>query len=194
MITFDDIWWKLSKSKKYRESYALSLLKRSVAFQIKTLRKKYFGSQVELAEAAGITQGVVSRAEDQDYGNLTLNTVGRIAGGFDMAFIGRFVPFSDLARFSINLSEEQFTNIQTFKEEDSGIGPMPPLAEYELFINPPVDAPIDSNFDYSVENGNIAASQREPEFNLVDTEKRKPMGTVEEQSEMAAAAAGNGGR
>ena len=129
MITFDDIWWKFSKSKKYRESYALSLLKRSVAFQIKTLRKKYFGSQVELAEAAGITQGVVSRAEDQDYGNLTFNTVGRIAGGLDMAFIGRFVPFSELAKFSMELSEEEFLSIPTFEEENSGLGPVAPLAE-----------------------------------------------------------------
>ena len=120
MITFDDIWRKLS-NRKYREHYALSLLKRSVAFQIKTLRKKHSGSQAELAEAAGITQGVVSRAEDPDYGNLTFNTVGRIASGFDMAFIGKFVPWSELARFSQNLSEEEFANIPTFEEEDAGV-------------------------------------------------------------------------
>ncbi len=125
MTTFEDIWRKLSKSKKYRESYALALLKRSVPFQIKTLRKKYFGSQAELGNAAGITQGVVSRAEDQDYGNLTLNTVGKIAGGFDVAFIGRFVPFSELVKFSVELSEEQFGTIPTFGEENAGLGLMP---------------------------------------------------------------------
>ena len=122
MTTFEDVWRKLSKNKKYREQYALSLLKRSVPFQIKTLRKKYFGSQADLAQAAGITQGVVSRAEDQDYGNLTLNSVGRIASGFDVAFIGRFVPFSELVRFSLDLSEEEFRNIPTFEEENSALG------------------------------------------------------------------------
>ena len=122
VTTFKAIWQKLANSREYRSSYALALLKRSVAFQIKTLRKKHCGSQAELALAAGITQGVVSRAEDQDYGNLTLNTVGRIAGGLDIAFVGRFVPFSELAKFSLNLSEEEFLNIPTFEEEGAAMG------------------------------------------------------------------------
>jgi transcriptional regulator with XRE-family HTH domain len=122
VTTFKSIWQKLANSKEYRSSYALALLKRSVAFQIKTLRKEHCGSQAELAQAAGITQGVVSRAEDQDYGNLTLNTVGRIAGGLDIAFVGRFVPFSELAKFSLNLSEEEFSNIPTFEEESAAMG------------------------------------------------------------------------
>lgn len=118
MITFEDMWRKLS-DKEYRGQYALSLLKRSVAFQIKTLRKKHCGSQAVLAERSQLTQGVVSRAEDQDYGNLTFNTVGRIATGLDMAFIGRFVPFSDLVKFSLDLSEEEFASIPTFEEENA---------------------------------------------------------------------------
>jgi hypothetical protein len=123
MNTFDDIWRKLAKSKKYREEFALAFLKRSVPFQVKTLRKKHCGSQAVLAERAQLTQGVVSRAEDQDYGNLTFNTVGRIAAGLDMAFIGRFVPFSELVKFSLNLSEEEFTTIPTFEEELNTVQP-----------------------------------------------------------------------
>jgi len=117
MITFKGVWRKLS-NKQYRDHYALSLLKRSVAFQIKTLRKKHCGSQAVLAERSQLTQGVVSRAEDQDYGNLTFNTVGRIAAGLDLAFIGKFVPFTDLIRFSQGLSEEELKNILTFNEEN----------------------------------------------------------------------------
>jgi hypothetical protein len=64
-----------------------------------------------------LTQGVVSRAEDQDYGNLTFNTIGRIAAGLDMAFIGRFVPFSDLVKFAEELSESEFKGVPTFAEE-----------------------------------------------------------------------------
>jgi transcriptional regulator with XRE-family HTH domain len=111
-----DFWSKLS-NKKYREHFATAFLKRSVAFQIKTLRKQHCGSQAVLAERSRVTQGVVSRAEDPDYGNLTFNTVGRIAGGLDMAFIGKFVPFSELARFAENLSEDQFATIPTFEQE-----------------------------------------------------------------------------
>jgi hypothetical protein len=117
MSTVDEIWKRLAQSKEYREEFATSFLKRSVAFQIKTLRKARCGSQVVLAERSQLTQGVVSRAEDQNYGNLTFNTVGRIAGGLDMAFIGRFVPFSDLVRFSSELSEKEFASIPTFNEE-----------------------------------------------------------------------------
>jgi transcriptional regulator with XRE-family HTH domain len=138
VITFDDIWRKLS-DKRYREHYALSLLKRSVAFQIKTLRKKHCGSQAELAEAAGITQGVVSRAEDPDYGNLTFNTVGRIANGFDMAFIGKFVPWSELAKFSQNLSEDAFANLPTFEEENEELSSLGHLGRAE---NAPPDVDV----------------------------------------------------
>jgi transcriptional regulator with XRE-family HTH domain len=118
MTTFENIWRKLA-NKKYREEFAVSFLKRSVSFQIKTLRKKHCGSQAVLAERSNLTQGVVSRAEDQDYGNLTFNTVGRIAAGLDMAFVGKFVPFSGLVKFSLELSEDQFAAIPTFPQENA---------------------------------------------------------------------------
>jgi transcriptional regulator with XRE-family HTH domain len=127
MITFEEIWRKFSR-KKYRDQYALSLLKRSVAFQVKTLRKKHCGTQAALAERSNLKQGVISRAEDQDYGNLTFNTVGRIASGLDMAFIGRFVRWSELAKFSLDLSEDEFANIPTFGEENADLGQLAHLA------------------------------------------------------------------
>ena len=141
MNTVEDVWKKLASSKKYREEFALSLLKRSVSFQVKTLRKKRCGSQAVLAERAKLTQGVVSRAEDQDYGNLTFNTVGRIAGGLDMAFIGKFVPFSALVRYSLELSEAQFENIPTFDEESLGrvLNPLP--TAYHEITRPRQDKP-----------------------------------------------------
>ncbi len=89
MTTFEDVWRRLHQGKKYREQFALAFLKRSVPFQVKTLRKKHCGSQAILAERSGVTQGVVSRAEDQDYGNLTLNTIGRIAGGLSWTKLSR---------------------------------------------------------------------------------------------------------
>ncbi len=70
----------------------------------------------ELATRAKIAQGVVSRAADPEYGNLTLNTIIRIAAGFDIAFLGKFVPFSELDRWFENLSEEP--DIKAFSEED----------------------------------------------------------------------------
>jgi transcriptional regulator with XRE-family HTH domain len=62
-------------------------------------------NQSDLAQHAGLKQGVVSRAADPDYGNLTINTILKIASGFDVAYVGRFVPFSELARWYADLSE-----------------------------------------------------------------------------------------
>jgi hypothetical protein len=73
---------------------------------------------MRLAEEAKVTQGVISRAEDPDYGNLTLTTIGRIAAGYDLAAVIRFVPFSDLIRYGENTSEREFANLKTFEEEN----------------------------------------------------------------------------
>jgi len=115
MTTFS-IWNKLAKSKKYREEYVAAFLKRSVPFQIRALLKKRGWSQEKLARESGLTQGVISRAQDSDYGNLTFNTVVRIAAGFDCAFVGRFVPFSELAKYDKSISEESIV-VPSFNED-----------------------------------------------------------------------------
>lgn len=119
-MAFEVNWQKLAKSKKYREEFVGAFLKRSVPFQVRTLRRKLELSQEELAQRANLTQGVISRAEDPNYGNLSFKTVVRIAAGFDLAFIGQFVPFSDLVRRAQNLSEDQL-NIPVFDVENCQI-------------------------------------------------------------------------
>ena len=109
--------WKKLKDKRYREEYATAMLKRMIPYQIRAIRKKRGWSQAQLAEAAQVTQGVISRAEDPDYGNLTLTTIGRIAAGYDLAAIIRFVPFNELVRYSENTSEREFAELPTFKQE-----------------------------------------------------------------------------
>ena len=74
---------KLDRSKRYRESFAASVVKRMVPLQIRVLRKQHEWSQARLAKESNLTQGEISRAEDPDYGNLTINTLVRIASGFD---------------------------------------------------------------------------------------------------------------
>jgi len=115
MNTLSDLWKKLSK-KKYREAFVASQLKRGIPFQIRSLRKQRGWSQADLAKNSGITQGVISRVEDPDYGSLTFNTILRIAAGFDVAFIGIFVPFSELGKRFLNLSEES-AQVASFSTE-----------------------------------------------------------------------------
>lgn len=95
------------------------------------LRKLRGWTQGELAERSGLTQGAISRAEDQDYGNLTVNTILTIAQGFDLAFVGRFVPFSELEDWYMNLSQDTL-HAPSFEEENESavsVGPQLPLAE-----------------------------------------------------------------
>lgn len=114
------IWKKLAKGKRYREEFALAMLKRMIPYQTRAIRKKRGWSQAQLATAANVTQGVISRAEDPDYGNLTLTTIGRIAAGFDLAAIIRFAPFSQLIRYSDSSTEQEFAELQTFEQEVPG--------------------------------------------------------------------------
>lgn len=120
MSMFKDRWKKLSKSKKYREEFVAAQVKRGIPFQIRTLMKALKLTQEELALRANLSQGVVSRAADLNNGNLTLNTVIRVAAGFDLAFVGKFVPFSELDKWFTDLSEES-VRVKTFTEENEEI-------------------------------------------------------------------------
>lgn len=119
MSEFSQLWKKFAKSKKYREEFVAAQVKQGIPFQIRTLLKQIPLSQEELASRAGLTQGVISRAANPDYGNLTLNTIIRIAAGFDVAFVGEFVPFSELGRWFTGLSEAS-VRVSTFPEENEG--------------------------------------------------------------------------
>lgn len=119
MNTFKEIWRKLTRSKGYRKEFFASLLKRGTAMQIQSLMKQRKWTQAQLAEQSGLTQGVISRAKNPAYGNLTFNTVIDIAAGFDVAFIGRFVPFSELARWLERMPEELSFEMASFEEENS---------------------------------------------------------------------------
>jgi len=109
---------KFVRSKPYREEFVASQVKRGIPFQIRALLKQHNLSQEELAERASLTQGVVSRAANPNYGNLTLNTLIRIAAGFDVAFVGKFVPFSELGDWFTDLSEDNVL-VPSFVEENA---------------------------------------------------------------------------
>jgi transcriptional regulator with XRE-family HTH domain len=118
-MSITTIWRKLVRDKRYREEYAIAMLKRMIPYQTRAIRKKRGWSQAKLADEAKVTQGVISRAEDPDYGNLTLTTIGRIAAGYDLAVIVKLVPFSELVRYCENTSERDFANLPTFEAENA---------------------------------------------------------------------------
>lgn len=118
MSEFEQLWTKFrEKPEAYREEFVSAQVKRAIPFQIRAMLKERGWTQDKLAERSGLEQGVVSRAANPNYGNLTLNTIIRIAAGFDVAFIGQFVPFSELGRWFTNLSEAEIGNVPSFEEE-----------------------------------------------------------------------------
>lgn len=112
----NDVWKKLSKNKKYREEFVTALVKQAFPLQVRTIRKKRRMSQGLLAEEAGVTQGVVSRAEDPNYGNLTFNTALRIVAGFDLAFIPKIVTFKEFMKWVEEVAEG-YTDLPSFEKE-----------------------------------------------------------------------------
>lgn len=124
MTTFKTLWQKLRESKKYRERFVEAQVKRGIPAQIRALMKQHELSQEELAKRAGLTQGVISRAANPSYGNLTLNTIIRVAAGLDVAFVGRFVPFSELTRYFENFSETAM-RAESFIDEDERFNKKP---------------------------------------------------------------------
>ncbi|MGH9437883.1 MAG: helix-turn-helix domain-containing protein [Terriglobia bacterium] len=116
MSALSELCKKLS-DKQYREAFVSAQIKRMLPTQIRALRKQRDWKQGDLAEAAKLTQGAISRAEDPDYGNLTINNLLRIAAGLDVAFVSRFVPFSELGKWYVNLSGEESLMVPSFADD-----------------------------------------------------------------------------
>lgn len=116
MSILSKLWDKLKRSKKYRDAFVASHVKTGLPFQIKALRKERNLAQTDLAKLSGISQASVSRSEDPDYGVFSTNTLLSIAAGLDVAFIARFVPFTELAKWTTDLSNESLV-VPSFDDE-----------------------------------------------------------------------------
>jgi len=106
------------KNKKYREAFVAELITTGIPFQIKALREQEQRkwTQKDLGDRCGIAQETISRLEDPNYGKLNLGTLKRLASAFDVALMVRFVPFSELVEWELNLSPKSL-EILSFEQE-----------------------------------------------------------------------------
>jgi transcriptional regulator with XRE-family HTH domain len=105
------------KDKEYREAFVASHINNGISFQIKTMRENRNNmTQAELANLTGMKQTAISRLENPTYGHFTLNTLKNIASAFDVALMVKFVPFSELVKWDLNLSSESL-NASSFKQD-----------------------------------------------------------------------------
>lgn len=104
--------------KEYRDAFVSEHISTGIPFQIKALREQEERkwSQKELGKRAGMLQERISVLEDPNYGKFNIATLKKIASAFDIGLIVRFVPFSELAEWELNLSSESL-KVSSFEEE-----------------------------------------------------------------------------
>ena len=96
--------------KEFRDFYSESYLKKSIPFQLKTMRTERDWSQSKAGEILGKGQNAISRLESPSYGKLTVQTLIELARGFDVGLIIKFVPFSRLLREYEDVSFEALSS------------------------------------------------------------------------------------
>jgi transcriptional regulator with XRE-family HTH domain len=89
----------------YRQSYVSSVINSTIAYQIRGLRKERGMDQGAFGKLVGMKQTAISRLENPDYGNLSVNTLKRIAKALDLGLIVRFAPYSEVIRWRVSMSQ-----------------------------------------------------------------------------------------
>lgn len=108
--------WKKLRNKEYRESFVASQISNTIAAQIFSLREARGWKQAEVAARAGMKQSRISDLEDPNYENYETRTLVKLASAFDVGLVVRFVPFSELAKWSANLSPGDFLPAEFLKD------------------------------------------------------------------------------
>jgi len=86
------------RDKKQRHRFASLHFFTNIAAQISAIRESLSAmTQQQLADRANMAQPRIALLEASEHQNVSIKTLQRIAEAFDMAFIGRFVSFGELA-------------------------------------------------------------------------------------------------
>jgi transcriptional regulator with XRE-family HTH domain len=95
--------------KTYRDAFVAAHVSNTVASQIASLRAERKWTQGELAEKSGMRQSRISALEDPNNENFEVKTLERLASAFDVALTVRFVPYSEIAIWASNITQDQLS-------------------------------------------------------------------------------------
>jgi transcriptional regulator with XRE-family HTH domain len=92
------------KNREYRDAFVAEGVKAWVARQIRTLREQRKLSQGDLGALCDKLQSAISRLEDPDYGQMSLQTLLELASAFDVALVVKFVDYPTFLRETKDMS------------------------------------------------------------------------------------------
>jgi DNA-binding XRE family transcriptional regulator len=98
-----DTW----RDSEYRCAFMRSTIDEGLAWQIRVNREQRGLSQKALALLMGTRQSAISRLEDSELANPTIETLLKVAAAFDCALIVRFASYSELWSQVGDLSSER---------------------------------------------------------------------------------------
>lgn len=107
MNSISKLWHKL-RDPEYRKAFVASQINIGVPYQIRALAKARGWSQETVGEKCGMPQPRISELMRPGRTKPNLRTLLRVAAGFDCGLLVRFVPFSELARWSNEFDPESF--------------------------------------------------------------------------------------
>lgn len=87
---------KLLNNPKFRDAFVFEHIKNGVAFQMAAMRDDRDWTQARLGAEAKKPRNVITRLEDPNYGQFSIQTLREIAAAFGVALLVKFVPFSRL--------------------------------------------------------------------------------------------------
>lgn len=109
--------WESLQDPDHRKQLIDEHINVGIAFQIHGLRKRQEITQKQLAEKLGEKkQPLISSWENPNYGKYTLGTLKDLAKAFDVGLLVRFVPFSTLVDWTVDLTSEKIAP-PSFSEE-----------------------------------------------------------------------------
>lgn len=92
--------------KEYRDAYLDASIEQGIAWQIRINRQLRGLTEDEFADLLKIEKPELAKLENPEEGTYNLEDLVRIAKVFDCALEVKFIPYSELARNSLNLSEQ----------------------------------------------------------------------------------------
>lgn len=109
--------WENLRDPEFRKQFIDEHVNVGIAFQIQSLRNRQNLTQKGLAGKLKVKQPLVSSWENPNHGKYNLATLNELAKAFDVGLLVRFVPFSTLVDWTVNLSTDVIAP-PSFAEEE----------------------------------------------------------------------------